>query len=73
MHEHALSPAIVARVTARCGRPHPFDRLDAKRSALVVSPRLLVLHRRLRPVSCQGSYPLTAPSLKTWHIRVFWL
>jgi ureidoacrylate peracid hydrolase len=36
MHPFQLPPEIVARVTARAGRPHPFDALDARKTALVV-------------------------------------
>src|SRR5437588_1964680 len=36
MHEVAIRPEIVERVMARRGRLHLFDRLDAKRSALIV-------------------------------------
>mgnify|MGYP002781103296 CR=1 FL=1 len=36
MHPFAIPPAIAARVAARCGTLHPFARLDAARTALVV-------------------------------------
>ena len=36
MHAFAIPPSIAARVAARCGTPHPFAQLDAKRTALVV-------------------------------------
>ena len=36
MHPFALPESIQARVVARCGTPHPFARLDPKRTALVV-------------------------------------
>jgi nicotinamidase-related amidase len=36
MHPFTIPPAIAARVAARCGTPHPFARLDASRTALVV-------------------------------------
>lgn len=37
MHPPFTPPAnIVARVTQRIGRPHPFDRLDPARTALIV-------------------------------------
>jgi ureidoacrylate peracid hydrolase len=36
MHKSAISPAIAARVKARTGKLHPFDRLDARHTALVV-------------------------------------
>jgi ureidoacrylate peracid hydrolase len=36
MHPFHLPPEIVARVTARAGRAHPFDALDPRKSALVV-------------------------------------
>jgi ureidoacrylate peracid hydrolase len=36
MHPFTIPPAIAARVTARCGTPHPFARLDPARTALVV-------------------------------------
>ena len=36
MHPFAIPDAIAARVTARCGTLHPFARLDARRTALVV-------------------------------------
>ena len=36
MHPFAIPPAIAARVAARCGTPHPFARLDPRRTALVV-------------------------------------
>ncbi len=36
MHKLAISPAIAARVKERTGKLHPFDSLDARRTALVV-------------------------------------
>jgi ureidoacrylate peracid hydrolase len=36
MHPFTIPPSIAARVAARCGTPHPFARLDAARTALVV-------------------------------------
>jgi ureidoacrylate peracid hydrolase len=36
MHKLALDPDTVARVKARSGRAHPFDTLDARRTALLV-------------------------------------
>lgn len=36
MHPFTLPESIQARVAARCGTPHPFARLDPKRTALVV-------------------------------------
>ena len=36
MHPFTLPEHIQARVAARCGTPHPFARLDPKRTALVV-------------------------------------
>ena len=36
MHPLAIPPEIVARVEARCGRAHPFDVLDPRRTAFVV-------------------------------------
>jgi ureidoacrylate peracid hydrolase len=36
MHSIELFPSVVERVRARVGREHPFDKLDAKRTALVV-------------------------------------
>ena len=36
MHPFTLPDPIQARVAARCGTPHPFARLDPKRTALVV-------------------------------------
>src|SRR5262245_17629437 len=36
MHRVALRPEIVERVMARRGRLHPFDKLDPKRTALLV-------------------------------------
>ena len=36
MHPFTLPDSIQARVAARCGTPHPFARLDPKRTALVV-------------------------------------
>ena len=36
MHPFSLAPEAIARVTARCGKPHPFDKFDPKRTALVV-------------------------------------
>ena len=36
MHPLAIPPEIVARVEARCGRAHPFDDLDPRRTAFVV-------------------------------------
>ncbi len=36
MHPFAIPPHIAARVAARCGTPHPFARLDPRRTALVV-------------------------------------
>lgn len=36
MHPFTIPPAIAARVAARCGTPHPFARLDPRRTALVV-------------------------------------
>jgi ureidoacrylate peracid hydrolase len=36
MHPFVIPDAIAARVTGRCGTPHPFARLDARRTALVV-------------------------------------
>ncbi len=36
MHPFSIPPAIAARVAARCGTPHPFARLDPRRTALVV-------------------------------------
>ena len=36
MHKTQIDQAIIDRVTARAGRQHPFDVLDASRTALVV-------------------------------------
>jgi ureidoacrylate peracid hydrolase len=36
MHALAIPPEIVARVEARCGRAHPFEDLDPRRTAFVV-------------------------------------
>ncbi len=36
MHPFTMPPSVVARVVARCGTPHPFARLDPRRTALVV-------------------------------------
>ena len=36
MHPSAIRPEIIARVTARRGRLHPYDSLDARRTALIV-------------------------------------
>ncbi|MDP2355065.1 MAG: isochorismatase family cysteine hydrolase [Beijerinckiaceae bacterium] len=36
MHPFAMPQEIVSRVTARAGRPHPFDVLTAARTALLV-------------------------------------
>lgn len=36
MHPYATPNHVAARVVARCGTPHPFARLDAARTALVV-------------------------------------
>jgi len=36
MHKFSLSPEIVARVTERAGRAHPFDTIDAAKTAFVV-------------------------------------
>jgi len=36
MHPFTLPDSIKARVAGRCGTPHPFARLDARRTALVV-------------------------------------
>jgi nicotinamidase-related amidase len=36
MHPFTIPEAIEARVAARCGTPHPFARLDPRRTALVV-------------------------------------
>jgi nicotinamidase-related amidase len=36
MHPFAIPESIAARVAARCGTPHPFARLDPRRTALVV-------------------------------------
>lgn len=36
MHPFTLPESIQARVAARCGTPHPFARLDPRRTALVV-------------------------------------
>jgi nicotinamidase-related amidase len=36
MHKLAISPALTARVKARAGKVHPFDTLDARRTALLV-------------------------------------
>jgi ureidoacrylate peracid hydrolase len=36
MHKFSLPPEIVARVTNRIGRPHPFDVLDASKTAFLV-------------------------------------
>ena len=36
MHPFTIPQSVTARVTARCGTPHPFARLDARRTALVV-------------------------------------
>jgi ureidoacrylate peracid hydrolase len=36
MHPFSLSSAATARVTARCGKAHPFDKIDPTRTALVV-------------------------------------
>ncbi|MDB5373955.1 MAG: Nicotinamidase-related amidase [Belnapia sp.] len=36
MHPFAIPEAIAARVAGRCGTSHPFSRLDARRTALVV-------------------------------------
>ena len=36
MHRLSLPPELVQRVTERAGRPHPFDTLDAAKTAFVV-------------------------------------
>lgn len=36
MHPFSIPPHIAERVAARCGSPHPFARLDPRRTALVV-------------------------------------
>jgi len=36
MHPLVIPPEIVARVVARCGRAHPFEDLDPRRTAFVV-------------------------------------
>jgi ureidoacrylate peracid hydrolase len=36
MHKLAIPPELVERVTKRAGRPHPFDVMDAGRTAFVV-------------------------------------
>lgn len=36
MHKIAISEAIAERVKMRCGKPHPFDVLDPRRTALLV-------------------------------------
>ena len=36
MHKLAISPAVAARVKQRTGKLHPFDSLDARRTALLV-------------------------------------
>lgn len=36
MHPLHIDPVIRDRVTARAGRPHPFDRMDPARTALLV-------------------------------------
>lgn len=36
MHPFTIPEAIAARVAVRCGTPHPFARLDPRRTALVV-------------------------------------
>ena len=35
MHNFSISPDVVARVKARSGKAHPFDTLDARRTALL--------------------------------------
>ncbi|HZS64651.1 MAG TPA: isochorismatase family cysteine hydrolase [Xanthobacteraceae bacterium] len=35
MHKVAIPSAVTVRVKARCGKEHPFDMLDARRTALV--------------------------------------
>jgi hypothetical protein len=36
MHKFSMPEELVARVVARVGRTHPFDRLEASRTAFVV-------------------------------------
>ena len=36
MHKLSIPAEVVKRITQRCGRPHPFDVLDAPKTALVV-------------------------------------
>jgi ureidoacrylate peracid hydrolase len=36
VHKFSMPPEIVARVVARVGRAHPFDKLEASKTALVV-------------------------------------
>src|SRR3954454_20002977 len=36
MHEFSISSDAVARIKARSGKIHPFDTLDARRTALLV-------------------------------------
>lgn len=36
MHKVQMSPDAIAKVTRRSGRPHPFDTLDPRKTALVV-------------------------------------
>ncbi|WP_198372610.1 isochorismatase family protein [Roseomonas rosulenta] len=36
MHPLSIPPEIIARVEARCGRAHPFEELDPRRTAFVV-------------------------------------
>jgi hypothetical protein len=35
MHKLSIPAEIVARVTERVGRPHPFDQLDPAKTALM--------------------------------------
>lgn len=36
MHKISISQNVIDKVARRCGRPHPFDHVDARRTAVVV-------------------------------------
>jgi ureidoacrylate peracid hydrolase len=61
MHKFSMSPDAAARVKARSGKTHPFDTLDAQRTALLV----IDLQNYFLKPGAQGETPLARAIVPT--------
>jgi ureidoacrylate peracid hydrolase len=61
MHKFSMSPHTLARVQARAGKAHPFDNLDARRTALLV----IDLQNYFLKPGAQGETPLARAIVPT--------